>query len=412
MFRWMPLALLATACSGSGLSYDNEDALGDIPDAPEVVPREDVTESPYAPPAPDDQTVEPPAEGPPSEPPPDEPPPDEPPPEDETPTEQPPPTQPPAGCPAGMVCVDSFPFVESNNTTAGVDQFDSYGCSPGTNESGREIVYQVDIAEPGFLAVTLWGMGSGVDIDVHLLGSLSSGDCIDRGHWDTAGFVEPGTYYVVADSWTDTGGVPHEGAYSVRFNLTTLDAYASEGLQPFVMDHALTAFDEAWRGGETSKLVFTVADFTMPSYERRLWTFDLATGDLLFDEYVSHGSGSGDPSNAAMVAAMSNIDGSHMSSVGLMRTAETYYGSKGYSLRLDGLEPGYNDAVRPRAIVFHGADYATQSFVNTNGYLGRSWGCPAVDPAVTTSLIDTIKDGTLYMSFFDDNGWLGTSSYL
>ncbi|MCA9566911.1 MAG: murein L,D-transpeptidase catalytic domain family protein, partial [Myxococcales bacterium] len=150
-----------------------------------------------------------------------------------------------------------------------------------------------------------------------------------------------------------------------------------------------------------------------PSTQPRMWTFSLATGDLLFHELVAHGSNSSAPGNPAMVGAMSNINGSHMSSLGLMRTAETYQGSNGYSLRIDGFEPGFNDAVRPRAIVFHAADYATASFAASNGYLGRSWGCPAVDPAVATALIDTIKNGTLYMSHFSgDSAWVSGSSYL
>ncbi|MEZ4323369.1 MAG: murein L,D-transpeptidase catalytic domain family protein [Myxococcota bacterium] len=413
MWRTLPILLMAAACSNSGLSYDNEDALGEIPPPPETVPREDVTESPYAPPAPGEQTEDP--EQPPETPadPPEDP---QDPPEDQTedpPQDPPPPPPPPAsGCPAGMVCVDSFPYVESNTTTGGQAQLNGYSCAPSTNEAGSEVVYRVEVDEPGFLAVTLWGMPGGVDIDAHLLGSLDSGDCIDRGHWDSGALLQPGTYYVIADSWTDTAGMAHSGAYSIRLHLTTLTALQGDGLQPDVMEYALTAFDQAWRAGETSKLLYTVADFTMPSYQRRLWTFDLANGDLLFNEFVAHGSGSGDPNNAAMVASMSNVDGSHKSSVGLMRTAETYNGSNGYSMRMDGLEPGYNNAVRSRAIVFHGADYATQSFVNANGYLGRSWGCPAVDTAITAQLIDTIKDGSLYLSFFDDSSWLATSSYL
>ena len=48
-------------------------------------------------------------------------------------------------------------------------------------------------------------------------------------------------------------------------------------------------------------------------------------------------------------------EGSHQTSLGLFRTADTYVGSNGYSLRLDGLEPGVNDRARERAIVMHGA---------------------------------------------------------
>jgi hypothetical protein len=113
-----------------------------------------------------------------------------------------------------------------------------------------------------------------------------------------------------------------------------------------------------------------------------------------------------------LTGSMSNLDGSHASSVGLVRTAETYSGSNGYSLRLDGLEPGFNNNDRSRAIVVHGADYATQSFVDDNGYLGRSWGCPAIDPAVTADLIDTLANGRLLLKYFDDSDWLSSSAYV
>jgi hypothetical protein len=409
-----------TGCAGSGLTppvVDNPDALDDIPAPPPTVPR-DEADNPYDEQDPADPPQDDPADDPaddPSDPadtqddPADNPsqpadPPDDP----ADPTD---PADPLDPCPAGVICVDSFPFVESNTTTGGVSNFDSYGCDWGIDESGPEVVYQLEIDEPGFLAVTLFGMSGTTDVDAHLLGALDNGDCIDRGHWEAASLVQPGTYFVVADSWVDSGGTAHDGDYSIRMQHTGFDAFAGDGLRPHVMEDALTIFDTAWHGADTSRLLYTVADFTLPSYEPRQWTFDLATGDLLYALHVTHGSGGQDPNDPAMVAQMSNISGSHMSSVGLMRTAETYYGSWGYSMRLDGLEPGHNDLVRPRAIVIHPADYATPAFVAQNGYLGRSWGCPAVDPAFSADLIDTIKNGTLFLSYFDDTSWMNTSTY-
>ena len=109
---------------------------------------------------------------------------------------------------------------------------------------------------------------------------------------------------------------------------------------------------------------------------------------------------------------MRRIRGKFVGVFGLVRAAEIYYGSKGRSMRLDGLEPAYNDNDRMRAIVIHGADYATQSFVDTYGYLGRSWGCPAVDPAVNDDILDTLTDGALVMKYWDDPTWLAQSTYL
>ena len=57
--------------------------------------------------------------------------------------------------------------------------------------------------------------------------------------------------------------------------------------------------------------------------------------------------------------------------------ADTYVGSNGYSLRLDGLEPGFNAHARERAIVMHGAPYVNAQLASTQGRIGRSWGCPA-----------------------------------
>jgi hypothetical protein len=95
-----------------------------------------------------------------------------------------------------------------------------------------------------------------------------------------------------------------------------------------------------------------------------------------------------------------------MSSLGMVRVAETYYGTYGYSVRLDGLDPIYNDEVRSRAIVIHPSDYSTEDFVNTYGYTGRSWGCPAIDPDISDDLIDTIANGALILKYSDANNFL------
>jgi hypothetical protein len=100
------------------------------------------------------------------------------------------------------------------------------------------------------------------------------------------------------------------------------------------------------------------------------------------------------------------------SNIGLLTTAETYYGKNGYSLRLDGHEPGFNDLARERAIVIHGADYATEEFMNRMGRLGRSWGCPALDPEISREVIDTIKDGSVLFGWYPDRQWLDTSAFV
>jgi hypothetical protein len=154
--------------------------------------------------------------------------------------------------------------------------------------------------------------------------------------------------------------------------------------------------------------LLTVIDYSKPSTEPRLWVLDLARERVLFEERVAHGQGSGD--NYA--TRFSNLDGSHQTSLGLFRTADTYVGTNGYSLRLDGLEPGVNDRARERAIVVHGAPYVSEGNIRALGRLGRSHGCPALRPAVARKLIDTIKDGSLVFAYYPDRQWLNASRFL
>jgi hypothetical protein len=189
----------------------------------------------------------------------------------------------------------------------------------------------------------------------------------------------------------------------------TDDAFADEGLRAEVFSLALTAWKKGWDKGDTKKKVLTVIDYSLPSDQKRLWVVDLETGKLLFQEVVAHGNGTG----GRLARSFSNTPESKKSNVGLMRTAETYQSRKfGYSMRLDGLEKGFNDNARRRAIVMHRADYATEAFAHRHGRLGRSWGCPSIDPAVADRLIDTIKGGTLIFGYAKQDDWLRNSDYL
>ena len=135
---------------------------------------------------------------------------------------------------------------------------------------------------------------------------------------------------------------------------------------------------------------------------------DLASGAVRFRTLVAHGRGSG----LVRAVAFSNVPGSKQSSLGLFRTEDTYEGQHGYSLRLVGLEAGINDLAYPRTIVIHGADYATAKFASRHGRLGRSWGCPAIDPSVNGAVIDAIRDGSALFAYYPDAEWLASSPYL
>ena len=148
-------------------------------------------------------------------------------------------------------------------------------------------------------------------------------------------------------------------------------------------------------------------DYSRPSTEPRLWVFDVALGKLLYEEVVAHGRGSGE--NIARV--FSNVEGSHASSLGLFLTRETYHGRNGYSLRMDGLEPGVNDAAMERAIVMHGAPYVDPRQAERQGRLGRSFGCPAVREAVARGVIDVLKDGQFVFAYYPEAQWLSRTRW-
>ncbi len=152
----------------------------------------------------------------------------------------------------------------------------------------------------------------------------------------------------------------------------------------------------------------TIIDYSKPSSAERLWVFEIPTRRLLYRELVAHGQGSGD--NWATV--FSNESESHRSSLGLFVTDDTYVGKNGYSLRLTGLEDGVNDRARARAIVMHGAPYVSSKFVERQGRLGRSWGCPALPPPVARELIDRVKGGGAVFAYYPDQNWLRSSKYL
>ena len=151
-----------------------------------------------------------------------------------------------------------------------------------------------------------------------------------------------------------------------------------------------------------------VIDYSLPSTTPRLWVFDLANNKLLFREVVAHGQGTGEN----MAQKFSNKDGSHQSSLGLFRTAGTYMGGNGYSLRMQGLEPGTNDAAMSRAIVMHGAPYVNVQMANKQGRLGRSWGCPALRPEVAKQVIDSLKDGQMIFAYYPQSQWLAHSPFI
>ena len=164
-----------------------------------------------------------------------------------------------------------------------------------------------------------------------------------------------------------------------------------------IFRQAMTGFNKI--DSIKNRNIITIIDFSRPSSAERFFVIDLKNRRLVFKTLVAHGKNSGD----IYALQFSNTEGSLESCPGFFKTAETYNGKHGYSLRLDGLEKGINDNARTREIVIHGAGYVNNDFIEKYGRLGRSWGCPALPADISKKIIDTISNGTC-LFIYTDNG--------
>lgn len=176
------------------------------------------------------------------------------------------------------------------------------------------------------------------------------------------------------------------------------------------------AFSHAYKGYQVlleKKLIsqagyLTICDFSQSSRQKRLYLIDLVSNELLMNTWVAHGRNSG-LDNATR---FSNTPESLQSSLGFYATKQTYHGAHGLSLRLEGLEPGFNDKAYQRAIVIHGADYIGEARLKQSPFMGRSYGCPAVPQKESATLINTIKNGTTLFIYFPAQHYLKGSKIL
>ncbi len=148
----------------------------------------------------------------------------------------------------------------------------------------------------------------------------------------------------------------------------------------------------------------TVIDMSRSANEHRFFLINLAERRIELKSVVAHGRNSG----GEYARHFSNKEGSFKTSLGFYKTAETYHGKHGLSLRLDGLEAS-NDKARERAIVIHAADYVSQKFIETYGRLGRSLGCPSLSKEDFDKVVHKIKNGTLLFIYYPEQNYFSTS---
>ena len=154
--------------------------------------------------------------------------------------------------------------------------------------------------------------------------------------------------------------------------------------------------------------LLTICDFSLSSTVKRLWVIDLNEHNILFNSLVAHGKNTGEE----FAQKFSNTESSYQSSLGFYLTESTYNGNNGYSLKLLGMDSGYNDAALQRAIVMHGADYVSEDFIKSQKRIGRSWGCPAVPRTLAEPIINSIKGKNCLFIYYPDEQYLSTSQWL
>jgi hypothetical protein len=188
---------------------------------------------------------------------------------------------------------------------------------------------------------------------------------------------------------------------SLHLNITGLSRqafdYAQEGLKKLVQ-----------QGKLLNDSLVSIVDFSLPSNKKRLFVIDLKNYQVLFNTLVAHGRNSG----REMANTFSNQPSSYMSSPGFYITGDTYNGHNGYSLKLQGMEKGINDNAYDRAIVMHGANYVSNSFIAAQGFIGRSEGCPAVPVQEAMPIINMIKQGTCLFIYNPSEAYVQHSSVL
>ncbi len=176
-----------------------------------------------------------------------------------------------------------------------------------------------------------------------------------------------------------------------------------------VFEIAFSGFDKLQAQGKLSQdSILTIIDFSKSSREKRMHVVDLKSGRLLFNSVVAHGRNSGDE----YAQHFSNQPNSHKSSLGFYVTRGTYSGSNGYSMILNGMEKGFNDKAKDRAIVMHGAAYANENVLYSGQRLGRSYGCPALPQQLNKQVIEKIKGGNCLFIFYPDQQYLNNSKMI
>lgn len=207
-------------------------------------------------------------------------------------------------------------------------------------------------------------------------------------------------------SSADSSPVVHETSLSEKIykDLNLQQA----GLSRQIVDYAVKGYEKLVDSGLVKNPEYlTIVDLSQSSRNKRFYILDMKNDDLVRNTYVAHGKNSG----IDMAKSFSNNFSSNKSSLGFYVTTSTYFGKHGLSLRIHGMEDGFNDHAEARSVVVHGASYVNAGRVNSS-YMGRSFGCPALPENEYADIINTIKDGSVMFIYGSDSNYLQSSTLL
>ena len=207
-------------------------------------------------------------------------------------------------------------------------------------------------------------------------------------------------------SSTDSAMITHE--VSLTDKLYSGLKLQNLGISKEAINYAVKGYQKLVDSGLVKNSQYlTIADLSQSSRNKRFYILDMQNDKLVWNTYVAHGRNSG----VDMAKSFSNDLNSNKSSLGFYVTESTYTGKHGLSLRINGLERGFNDNAEARGVVVHGAPYVNGGRVKSD-YMGRSQGCPALPENEYAQVINIIKDGSVLFVYSPNADYLESSSLL
>lgn len=201
----------------------------------------------------------------------------------------------------------------------------------------------------------------------------------------------------------------------MRMVITTAHAIYStmdledSGLSSKAFEYAFMGYYKLQKRGLLHRTgILTICDFSQSSSQERMYVIDVRNRKVLYRTFVAHGINSGEE----FANSFSNRPESCKSSLGFYITTRTYTGSNGLSLRIEGVDKGFNDQAGRRNIVIHGASYVSLRILHKYGVMGTTFGCPAIPAEMSSEIIPVVKNGSCFFIYYPSKKYLAQSTVL